>query len=270
MAEEPNQDPAVTPQPTVVSTPPARRQKFLSAGLSGQLPLVLALLIIIGLLALWQPWQANPSSSDRTITVTGEAIVTAEPDEYTFAPSYQFSGSSAQTALAAANEKINSIVDKLKSLGVPDNKIKSDTSGFQDYYNQRTSTYYASVSVVVDNKALAQKVQDYLLTTTPDGSVTPQADFSKAKRKQLTDSARDQASKDARAKADQSAKNLGFKVGKVKSVKDEPDTSFFEPCGGRGICAGVNSAATDSVNTAPIHQGENDLTYDVTVTYYLR
>ncbi len=54
-----------------------------------------------------------------------------------------------------------------------------------------------------------------MVTTAPTGQVSPRPNFSDAKRKELESKARDEATKDARAKADQSARNLGFKVGKI-------------------------------------------------------
>jgi uncharacterized protein YggE len=97
--------------------------------------------------------------------------------------------------------------------------------------------------------------------------VSPQANFSDAKRKDLERQARDAATKDARAKADQSAKNLGFKVGLVKTVTD--GTGFG------GIiypltASGVAKATDLSQPSLAIQPGENDLSYTVTVTYYLK
>ena len=234
-----------------------------------QLPIILALLIIGGLLIAWKPWEAGANASDRTITVTGEAEITAEPDEYAFNPQYQFKDADKQAALKAATAHSKQVVAKLKELGVKDSKIKTDTSGgYNWYYNDEQDTYYASVSVKVEDKAKAQKVQDYLLSTAPTGSVTPQATFSKEKKQELTSDGRDHASKDARSKAEQSAANLGFKIGKVKTVKDQPDTGYFEAYG-RTLELGVADAVT-SGNSAPIQQGEDNLTYRVTVTYYVR
>ena len=39
-------------------------------------------------LAWWRPWQPS-KGSDRKITVTGEATVKGEPDEYQFNPYYE-------------------------------------------------------------------------------------------------------------------------------------------------------------------------------------
>jgi uncharacterized protein YggE len=259
--------------PTVISNPsqPAASQPRQKPGLMGQLPLLLALVIIGGMLAVWQPWQAAGKAADRTISVTGEAEITATPDEYVFSPQYEIKNADKQAALAAATAKTNEIVAKLKALGVADSKIKTDVSGYEAYYSQSQNTYYTYLAVTVNDKALAQKVQDYLLTTSPTGAVTPQADFSQSKRKQLSDQGRDKATKDARSKAVQSARNLDFKLGKVKTFADNPD-NFFD---GTPLIYGANDAAGALSNaaraeSAPIQKGENKLTYRIKVTYFLR
>jgi uncharacterized protein YggE len=120
------------------------------------------------------------------------------------------------------------------------------------------------LTITVNDKALTQKVQDYLVTTSPTGSVSPQTTFSEAKRKELESKARDEATKDARSKAEQSAKNLGFKIGKVKSVEDG---SGF---GGIVLREGLTMASDSKATSLSVQPGENDLHYTVTVTYYLR
>lgn len=236
--------------------------------------IILLLLVVIAvMLVLWKPWKASSTSSDRTVQVTGEATLKDTPDQYVFYPSYPFKNEDKQAALAELTKKSDEITTELKKLGVPDNKIKTDSSGYDYpvYYDadSKQATYTLSMTVTVDDKDLAQKVQDYLITTTPSGVVTPQVGFSDAKRKQLESKARDAATKDARAKADQSAKNLGFKVAKVKTLSD--GTGFGPmPYLERGVAA-VDDAK-NVTSTAPslgIHPGENDLNYSVTVTYFI-
>lgn len=229
--------------------------------------IVLAM-VVVAMLAIWMPWK-NAGTSDRTITVRGESTVSAEPDEYVFYPTYEFKDTDKDVALANSTKKSEEVVAKIKELGVEDSKIKTNASGY-DYplYPERTddeTTYTLQLTVTVDDRELAQKVQDYLLTTTPTGSVSPQATFSEEKRKQLESEARDEATKDARSKADQSARNLGFKVGKVKSVEDGAGFGGIVPLRGTSV-----GSSEDSTTSLAIQPGENDLHYSVTVIYYVR
>jgi uncharacterized protein len=227
------------------------------------------IIIIAGMLAFWRPWEARYGSDARTIEVSGEATLTAVPDEFVFSPSYDFTNTNKQAALADLTKKSSEVVGKLKSLGVPDSAIKTNGDGYSgprivSPVDETGSTYTLSLTVTVSNKDLAQKVQDYLITTSPSGDVTPQADFSNTKQTELQRQARDQATKDARAKAEQSAANLGFKLGSVETVTDSAGFGGVTP-----LSVGAPGAADGSGHLS-VQPGENQLSYAVTVTYFLR
>ena len=237
----------------------------LSISLDYRLLSAILVLVVAGMLALWQPWN-DPRADTRTIEVTGQAKITAVPDEFVFYPSYEFKNADKKAALAQLTTKSNEVVGKLKSLGVADDKIKTNSSGY-DYpvYEQsgKTATYTLQLTITINDKTLAQKVQDYLVTTSPSGAVSPQANFSDIKRKDLENKARDEATKDARSKAEQSAKNLGFSLGQVKTVNDGVGFGGITP---------YASMAQDSGSSSKllVQPGENDLSYTVTVTYFVR
>jgi uncharacterized protein len=232
---------------------------------------LLLLAVIAGMLLIWKPW-AGGNAASRTIEVSGEATLTAKPDEFVFYPSYQFKNADKSAALSEVTKKSDEIVAKLKELGVADKHIKTNASGY-DYpvsmeAHTRDVTYTLQLTVTVAEEKLAQKVQDYLLTTSPVGTVSPVAGFSKNKRKQLEATARDNATKDARTKADQMAKNLGFGIGKVKSVNS-----------GNGFGVQPYAASTQAVapdaramedSSLSLQPGENELSYSVTVVYFIR
>lgn len=232
--------------------------------------IVALVLVIVVMLALWRPW-SQPAADGRTIQVTGEAKLTAEPDEFVFYPSYQFKNADRDAGLSELSKKSDEIVAKLKSLGVTDRGIKTSADGnrypmYFDDTSSKDTTYTLQLTITVGGRELAQKVQDYLVSTSPLGTVSPQPTFSDSKRKQLEAQARDQATKEARAKADQSARNLGFKVGKVKSVTDGAGFGGVVPL----AVSGAAEKATDSTARLNVQPGENDLNYTVSVTYYLR
>lgn len=232
---------------------------------------IVLLLIIFVMLAMWRPWAGSTTAADRTIEVSGEAKVKAEPDEYVFYPSYRFDNPDKNAALAEASKKSEEIVAKLKTLGVEDKNIKTSTNNQDFYYyhvpEQDNSAYVSQLTITVASRDIAQKIQDYLVTTTPIGAVSPQATFSDAKRKEVENQARDEATKEARAKADQSAKNLGFRIGKVKSVNDGAGFGGVMPMEGR---AGIALDSTSPSSKLSVQPGENELHYSVTVVYFLK
>lgn len=250
---------------------PASTKNRLSLSFDLRIIVLLLIAVIAGMLFVWKPW-TNSGTSDRTIEVTGESKISAVPDEYGFYPSYEFKNADKTMALADLTKKSDEVTAKLKDLGVKDNKIKTNSSGydFPVYYDTgRDATYTLQFTIFVDNKELAQKIQDYLVTTVPIGSVSPQANFSDSKRKELESKGRDAAAKEARAKADQSGKNLGFKVGKVKSLNDS--SNLNGGCGFSGLCAAssLDSVKASDTPSLTVQPGENELSYSVTVVYYI-
>ena len=103
------------PAPPVA--PPPSKNKFLSL-----LPWALVVLLIIALgvgTALWKPWQSNIPANSRTVEVTGTATVKAEPDQFVFYPSYQFTGSDKEVLITQLTKKSDEIVkeNELKHKG---------------------------------------------------------------------------------------------------------------------------------------------------------
>lgn len=234
---------------------------------------LVSLLLALGLVAmllLWRPWSVHYGPNNRTITVTGQTTIKEAPDEFVFTPNYDFTNADKTAALAALTAKQAEVVTGIKKLGVADKSIKTDSSGSRDYnYDDtaKTYTYNFTPTVTVSSRDLAQKVQDYLVTTDPTGSVSPNAQFSDTLRKKLETAARGAATKDARTKAEQSAANLGFKLGAVKSVDDSGSGGIFMPMMSRGAL----SVAADAEQTKiAVQPGQNDLEYSVTVVYYVK
>lgn len=240
------------------------------------------LLVVVGMLAAWRPWSAGADANARTVEVTGDSTQVSAADKFEFYPSYQFTNTDQDAALKALSAKSDAVVAELKKLGVPGNKIKTTANGHTTYeygsskpsdasYSMpvapdgQDNTYLLQIVVTADSLELAQKVQDYLITTKPSGSITPVASFSDARRKQLEDAARSEAAKDARKKAEQMAKDLGFRLGKVKSVKDGSGFGSIPYLEARDTQADVQTSGGLEVNP-----GEYTLPYQVTVTYYVR
>lgn len=256
---------------TLTPAGPPKVLRWILAGLT------VALVIALAVIAMLTVKLTNGGSGDtRTVTVTGEATLKATPDEYVFYPSYNFTNPDKDAALKELTAKSNEVTAGLKKAGVADSDIKSNSSGYDtpvylesQPIRKENATYQLQLTVTVDNKELAQKVQDYLVSTSPTGGVSPQASFSDKKRKELESQARDQATKDARSKADQQAKNLGFKVGKVQSVEDGSGFDGVQPFSRNGVEPAIAEDSTTSTSLT-VQPGENELNYSITVVYTIR
>lgn len=266
---------------------------------------ILALLLILLVFFIVKSGVLGSSTKDRKIRVTGEASVSGTPDEFVFYPSYTVRNSDRSAALKEIASKSSTVTAGLKDLGVTDSQIKSGANGYtravdsgatsssgatepaiapDDGDGKTGDSYGLQFTITITNRGTAQKVQDYLATTGSVGVTTPISNFSAGKRKQLESKARDEATKDARSKAEQSANNLGFKIGAVKTVSDgsgfsespvakpalDRDSSSAEEKDDEAGGSGNASGNTSTIGDLEVQPGTQTLSYSVTVEYYVR
>lgn len=238
--------------------------------------LLIANLITIG---LWQPW-VNRSVSGRTVAVTGSTTIQAEPDQFIFSPYYQKEGSDKTAINTELSDLSKTIVTKVKSLGVKDSAIKTNANSYDngtyyydDSWQDSVVTAALSLTITLQDKVLAQKVQDYLATTEATGSITPIVSFSITKQKTLETQARSEALADAKSKAATSAKQLGTTLGKAVKVSDIT-SGGISPL--PWLVSGSSESAVDLIKSQrsesssyTIQPGLNDYSFSVDVTYEL-
>ncbi|HEY1074712.1 MAG TPA: SIMPL domain-containing protein [Patescibacteria group bacterium] len=229
-------------------------------------------LLIAFLVALWgwKPW----SASTQTITVSGEATISAAPDEFVFSPTYQKRAAAVTDAISQVSELGNGVVAKLKEMGVAEEKIKTSVTS-QQYYEPTTgkvtnefAANYA-VTATVNDKEVAKKILEYVATTPTLYGVSPQSTFTKETRKKLESEARGKGLADARAKAKQTAKELGVKLGRVATVTE--GSGFGGPIIYGYDAYATKPAATSQSTTPPVLQtGTEDINFTVSVVYKIR
>lgn len=233
---------------------------------------MLLILVIIGMLYFWKPWDAPASA--RTITVQGEAVVKATPETFEFQP--VFENADAKVATAAGNEAVT----QLKKLGVKDIDIKTQASvssiGTQPQLGIKSTIYppvpvsttsIYTITAVARDKVLAQKVSDYLATTTATGQITPTTSFSKDTEAKLLLEARSKASDDAKSKAIVTAKQLGAKVGRVSKISDDNGPGMYPV--GIPSADSAKSYAQSNIGAA-VQPGLNQISYSLTVVFELQ
>lgn len=235
--------------------------------------LLLANLITIG---LWRPW-SGVASNARTIVITGTSTIESEPDQYVFTPYYQKDGTDKAAVNTEFSNLSKTIVAKLKALGLKDSAIKVDVNLY-DYgvYGSISSSEPESnavatmtLTITVRDKDLAQEVQDYLVTTLPSGSITPQISFSSAKQKVLETQARNEALKDAKSKAEASVKELGARLGRVVAVSDITSGGITPMpwMVKSGEAVSNSSNGSDTSTSYAIQPGLNNFDFQIQVTY---
>lgn len=231
---------------------------------------VINTLLLVGILASvllqWQPWDPALSANTRKITVTGMASTEATPDQYQFSPIWT---RDTTTEITALNDQV---ITKLKELGVKDTQIKNNASRYgspEVYYSapadgkQKTTL---SITITVKDKDLAQKIQDYLVSTNPSGSITPYPSFSSSKQKELQVKLRAEATKDAKQKAEQTADGLGAKVGKVIEISEGASGGFYP----MPIAVSDTSAVSSAKDSISVQPGSDEYSYSVTAIFTLQ
>ncbi len=234
---------------------------------------VAAVLLATNLISviLWKPWDTTPATV-RKITVAGEAVVDAVPDEYVITPYFEFTNTDRAVATDELSKQSTAISAKLKELGVADEQIKSSTTGYDMYTYSDTAntsnTLQLQYTITLDNKELAQKVQDYLLSLKPKGQISPSATFSEKKRKELEEQVRAKAIDDAKAKAEKTAAQLGSKVGKAINISDGAGYGMPMPVAYGSV--GTMEARLDTSASVPVQEGQDKFRYSVSVEYELK
>lgn len=235
----------------------------------------LILLMVIGLMfGLWQPW-ASYNANDRVITVSGQATIKAAPNKFIFTPIYSANAETSSAAISAVTKTGDAVVAKIITLGFLEKDIKKNITTNQDYRyaptieispNGYTAQY--SLTAVTTDSEIAQKAFDYIATTSPLYGVSPQSTFTDEIQKFVESQARAKALADAKSKADQSASELGFKLGSVVSVSDAEWGGIMPMYEVKDTA--VSSDASAGQTSSKLLVGENDVTYTVSVVYKIR
>lgn len=248
-----------------------KMNKSIKISLDLKLLIIVLSAVIIAMFAVWQPWTTK--GEPRKITVAGHSRIKAQPDYYQFSPMYQRQGADRDKSIAELNAHVKTVTDKLKELGIEDKYIELQTSAYDQYYPQPErggikpeQAVTSHLTIKATSKDLAEKVQNYLLTTSPQGSITPAPTFSDEKREKLEDEARDKAIADAKVQAERTARQLSAKLGKVLEVKDTVAGGIV-PYGRPEIA--VDSMA-GSAQSLPIFSGEQEISFSVEAIFEIK
>ena len=238
-----------------------KKDKKITLTLSWKLLSIILALLLVGLTIYTKPWE-TPISNARTIKIDGEVSIKRVPDSFIFNPSFE------ADSQQAINDKTNEVVAKVKELGLGDAGIQTQISSYENYGMDGpdgpfTPTLYLTLSV--EDKDLAQKIQDYLASAGAVGSISPTVGFTRATQKALKDEATAKAVEDAKKRGESTAQNLGVKLGRVITV-NEPENMDVYP-----IAAYDSSFAEGSSKSSlPINAGESEYNYKIEVEFEIR
>jgi uncharacterized protein len=237
-----------------------KREKKLVLTLSWKLLSIILIVVLVALTIYTKPWEVN-TSNPRTLEITGEATIKRAPDSFIFNPTYE------EDTQEAITIKTNEVVTALKNLGLGDAGIQTQVSNYENYgMNGPDGSYKYSVymTLAVEDKELAQKIQDYLVVSGAIGQVTPTNSFKSDTKKALRDEALTIAVEDAKRRAEQTASNLGVRVVKVIKIDEATESYDVYPI------ASYDSTSIKEGSSLPINAGESEYPFSVKVVFEIR
>jgi uncharacterized protein YggE len=169
---------------------------------------------------------AADTAPTRSITVTGDADVRVAPDEVLFVFGVEIGDANLNTAKNQNDARVALVINKLKSMGIDQKYIQTDQISIEPRYKDS----YTRTDVIgfVVRKTIAVTLKDVskfddVLTNSLNLGVTnvQNIDFRTTELRKYRDQARALAIQAAREKAEAMSKELGMKVGKPVTIREE-------------------------------------------------
>lgn len=212
----------------------------------------------------------NSATTTNTVSFSGQGKVAATPDVAVVDLAIVTEAATSKAAQDENSQKSKAVVDFLKKQGIDDKDIK--TSGYNIYPQYDYTSGRSVLRGYQVSQSIQVKVRDLeKIDTVLDGVVT--AGANQINQLQLTiddpvalqEEARNQAIKDAKAKADRLEDQLGISLGRI--------IGFSENEGGPmpPIFYKADSAVGGRGGGGPaVPTGENEIIVNVTITYQIR
>lgn len=218
-----------------------------------------------------------------TISVTGDADVFAAPDIATISFTARGVGSTTKIAQTKESELVNKAIAYLKGKGIDAKDIKTSNYYAQPKYDYSSGpcvngycpTNQPKIVGYEANQTVDVKVRDVdtvgdLLTGLGEQGITEVSgpNFSIENEDGLKDQARAEAIKEARAKAEVLARDLGVHI--VRVVNFQESNGGYYPMTAMYSKDAMNQSAGAPAPSAEIPAGQNKITSNVTISYEIR
>lgn len=232
---------------------------------------------------LWGPLHSLSASWSpaRTISISASGKATVVPDIATVSFSVVTEGADVATITTDNNKKITSAIAEIKKAGIEAKDIKTTQYSLNPVYTQRPSDIYPYTSSAfvsrIGGYSLTQsvtvKIRDFslipsLLSLLPQLGVNDigSIQFTIDDQEKYLAQARDDAFAKARAKAENMAHANKFSLGKVVTVSEYSNQSYYPT-----MSAGFGGKMESTDIAAPtIEPGSSDVSVNVNVVYEIR
>lgn len=217
-----------------------------------------------------QPIPQQPQST-QGISVVGQGIVTTQPDVARITIGADVTDASLANAQAEAARRMDAVINQLKASGIADSDIRTVSYTINPVYDQPAQGQQANLrGYQVQNQVEVRVTNVAGLGPLLDTAVSAGATrvmgirFEASNMEDLKNQARDQAMQNARAKADQMARDAGVSVGRPISIS-ESDASGVTP-----VRAQAPAAALAAAPQTPIQPGDLQVSTTVQVVWAIQ
>jgi hypothetical protein len=163
--------------------------------------------------------QLKIEAANRTLTVSAEGRVTADPEIAILHIGFETQAYDAKSAYAAGAKTSNVIVAALKQAGIPETSIRSESQRLERMYDKMHKFKLVQEWTVKTPPERAAEILDLAITAGANDS--GQIDWIVKDEKALEDQALDKAAVRARADAEVLAKGMGVKLGALIYVTNQ-------------------------------------------------
>ena len=231
---------------------------------------VVTVLAALGL-QVAEPTRANAEDSKlaRTITVSASGRVSARPDIVRLRAGVSTEAATARRALTDNNALMRDLLRELSEDGISEDDVQTSNFNVSPKYTRPARGQVATISgYTVSNQVTVtvrriERAGDILDTLVRLGANKMSGmSFEVSDAERLKDSAREEAMKNARRRADLLARAAGAEVGEVVAIAE--NAAIYQP---RPVAMRRSAMAQESV---PIAAGSQDLVAQVTVTWKLK
>ncbi len=246
--------------------------KFLNKTFTLSAILVVGVLVfLVGEIILQQ--QTISQQNQNQITVSGEGKVYAKPDVAIVSLGVTTQGSTVADVTKSNTEEMNAVIDAIKNLKIDDKDIQTTNYNLSPSYN-----YTEKMGNVFQGYTLEQDVQVKIRDFTKIGDVLSQAtikganlvgdlQFTIDNPEQFQEQARAKAIAQAKADAQNLAKESGVNLGKIINVyenNENPSPVVYNSAMKLGGGAAVSSVAPT------VQPGQQEIDVTINLTYQVK
>jgi uncharacterized protein len=217
-------------------------------------------------LAQTAPVVPTPSAQPSGISVSGQGIVTAQPNVAHITVGVEVTDASLSNAQTEAARRMDAVVQKLKADGIQESDIRTTSYNVNPQYDQNQTLRGFQVQNLVSVKStnvpgLGQLMDDAVAA---GASRIYGISFEAANMADLMSQARDQAMQDAQTKAQQLAKGSGVGLGRPILVED------VQVGGATPVAARQAAPAAMAAQPTPVQPGELQVTSIIHVVWAIQ